>query len=80
MIKETDKRITEEQKHQMILEAQRKYREKNREKIRAYQTKWRRENPEKVKQHQRTYWEKKAREYLNSLSSSNSLNDSSSQE
>lgn len=34
---------------------------------REYQRQWRRNNPDKVREHNRRYWEKKAREYRESL-------------
>lgn len=34
---------------------------------REYQRQWRRNNPDKVREHNRRYWEKKGREFLESL-------------
>ncbi len=36
---------------------------------RAYQRQWRKDNPDKVREHNRRYWEKKGREFLESLES-----------
>ena len=34
---------------------------------RQYMREWRKNNPDKVRAHQQRYWEKKGREYLESL-------------